>query len=129
MRGLPFWFERAYAQRKLVAEDLVDQRAGFGESRVDDLPQNLAVLSRALHEALALQHGKVLRDVGTAHVQQLGELTGRARPAAEVMYELMPRGIGEGREDGGVHGVALSVIVHATIIAEFRNFATWQLSR
>jgi hypothetical protein len=39
------------------------------------------------------------------------------------------RRVGERREHCGVDGVTLSVIIHDSIIAKFRNFATWQSLR
>src|SRR5665648_751995 len=71
----------------------------------------------------------MLRDVGPAHVQSFGQLTGRARLFAQQVHELVACWIRERRKHGGVDGVALSVVVHDSIIAEFRNFATWQSLR
>jgi hypothetical protein len=55
----------------LPLEELVDEFAGRGQSGVNDTPQDAAVLTRPLDQPLSLQHGKVLRYVGSADLQQL----------------------------------------------------------
>jgi len=124
--SLPFEFESVRALGELVAEDLVDERASLRESRVDDFPQHAAILTRTLDQTVALKHREVLRHIRPADVEQLGQLAGRARRVAEVVHELVPRGVRECGEHRGVNGVTLSVVVHETIIAKLRNFATWQ---
>ena len=44
---------------------------------IDDCPEHASVLPRAADEPVALQDGQMLRDVGPADLQQLGELAGR----------------------------------------------------
>jgi hypothetical protein len=109
--------------------DLVDELAGLAQTRIHNLPKHAPVLPATEHEPVALQDGEVLGDVGAAHLEQLGELARRLGAVAEVMHELVARGVGERREHRGVDRVTLSVIIHGSIIAKFRNFATWQLLR
>ena len=121
------WFERVGALRQLVAEDLVDQGAGLGESRVHDLPQHAALLAMAPHEPVALEDGEVLRYVGPADLEQLGQLARGAGLIAEMVHELVPGGVRERGEHRGVDGVTLALIVHDAIVSKFRNFATWNI--
>jgi hypothetical protein len=44
-----------------------------------------------------------------------------------MVHELVAGRICERGEHSGVDRVSLAVIVHESIIAKFRNFATWQL--
>ena len=126
MVSLPFGYEDVRTLGKFATEDLVDERARLRESRVDDLPENSAILARTLDEAFPLEHGQVLGHVGSADAKELRKLAASARRLAEEVHQLVPCGVCERREHRGVDGVTLSVVVHDSIIAEFRNFATWQ---
>ena len=102
--------QSADAAAELAAEDLLDDAAGLLEAGVDDLPEHVAAVAASASPALALQHRELLRHVRAADARAAR----RARRAyaaavAQVVHDLMPRGVGQGREHGGVDGVALSV--------------------
>jgi hypothetical protein len=57
---LSFLYERVRTQGELGAKDLVDECAGLCQPGIDDLPQHVPIPAIAVHEAVTLQHGKVL---------------------------------------------------------------------
>jgi hypothetical protein len=57
---------------QLTPHDLVDEGAGLSQTDVDDRPKHAAALTAADDQALVIQHGEALRDIGLADAQDLG---------------------------------------------------------
>ena len=69
-------FESMQTGLKISAHDFVDQGTGLSQTGIGDVPLDVATLPRPGDEAVMVQQREVLRDVGLADAEQLGELTG-----------------------------------------------------
>ena len=61
---------------EIGADDFVDQGTGLSQTGMGDVPLDATTLARPGDEAVAVQQGEVLGDVGPADAEQLGELVG-----------------------------------------------------
>src|SRR5207247_9303923 len=87
---------KADLPKDAVARETTKRRAQWDAVKLAVLH---ATFGLDLQQARALEHAKVLRDRGEAHLVRLGEFTDRRVPAGQSLDDGPPNGMGQGRED------------------------------
>src|SRR5437660_11850032 len=87
---------KAVLPKDAVAREPTKRRAQWGDVKLAAVH---ATFGLDLHQARVLEHAKVLRDRGEAHLVRLGEFTDRRVPAGQSLNNGPPNGMVHRRED------------------------------